>query len=222
MSVRNITDIPQARDLLTTTAKGVRERVEAAKAESLALDKTETDVKIGAAAVLQGIADDREPLIEEIGQLQGILDSIRSAAPAVVTPEPAPAPLPVPAPPAPAPEPEPEPAPAPLPVPAPPAPAPEPAADDLLAQEPAPGLEGPRFNANPRHWSLLQWLLAILGLFIGALVARITVGLVFWVANDPAAWIKTILGTVWYLGWIGVGFFGGGLIGYHLQNRRRN
>ena len=201
MSVRNITDIPQARDLLTTTAKGVRERVEAAKAESLALDKTETDVKIGAAAVLQGIADDREPLIEEIGQLQGILDSIRSAAPAVVTPEPAPAPLP---------------------VPAPPAPAPEPAADDLLAQEPAPGLEGPRFNANPRHWSLLQWLLAILGLFIGALVARITVGLVFWVANDPAAWIKTILGTVWYLGWIGVGFFGGGLIGYHLQNRRRN
>ncbi len=202
MSVRNIKQLPQTRGMLVATAKQVRERVAAVQAESLALAVAETDVRIGTAAVLQSIEDDRTPLDEEIGQLQAILNTIRPAAPVVVVPEPAP-----------------EPAPAPVPEPA-PAPVPEPAADDLLAQEPAPGPEGPRFNANPRHWSLLQWLLAILGLFIGALVAKMTVEILFWIANNPTAWIKDVLGTIWYVGWIGVGLFSGGLIGFRRQHRR--
>ncbi len=94
---------------------------------------------------------------------------------------------------------------------------PEPAAPAADEDEPDP--DNPRFNANPRQWRMLQWLLAILGLFIGALVAKMFLGFPFWIANNPATWVKAILGTVWYIALIGVGFFGGGLIGFRLQNR---
>ena len=93
MSVSNIKQVPQTRGMLVATANSVRERAEAAKAASLALDRLKTDVRVGAAAVLQSIDDERVPLDEEIGQLQGILDLVKKpTAPAVVNPEPAPEP----------------------------------------------------------------------------------------------------------------------------------
>ncbi len=211
MSVRNITNIPMARNTLTATAKSVRERAEAAKAASLELDKVETDVKIGAAAVLQSIADDREPLIEEIGQIQGILDSVRSAATAVATPEPepvpTPAPVPVPAPPAPTPEPEPVPAPAPVPVPAPPAPTPEPAS---------------RSQFNPREWNWSKyWWLIVLCTIIGIVFAD---RLGSWFAYDWYSRVGGVTMVILYVAhwviWPMAGFFGGGWWSTALEERR--
>ena len=190
MSVRNITNIPMARNTLTATAKSVRERAEAAKAASLELDKVETDVKIGAAAVLQSIADDREPLIEEIGQIQGILDSVRSAATAVATPEP-----------------EPVPTPAPVPVPAPPAPTPEPASRS-------------QFNPREWNWSKYWWLIVLCTIIGIVFADRLGSWFAYdWYSRVGGVTMVILYVAHWVI-WPMAGFFGGGWWSTALEERR--
>lgn len=66
------------------------------------------------------------------------------------------------------------------------------------------------FSLDPRDWGLLQWLPAVLGVFVTLGIATATKD---WFVND---WVKadddtliTMLSVVWIVVWIGFGFFGG-------------
>lgn len=63
---------------------------------------------------------------------------------------------------------------------------------------------------DPRGFSPVQWLLALLGLLVGLLVARFT-----WedVVEDLDGFVRAVIATIWWLGIMGIGFFGGGLLG---------
>ena len=110
-----------------------------------------------------------------------------------------------------------------------PAPAPAPVVTPVVAPAPAPVaapaapvnvVVNPPYNPNPRSWSLLQWVFGVVGLVIGLIAARLTMGFPLWIVPNPAEWLKTVFIIVWYIAWVGVLFCIGGLIGFRVENRR--
>lgn len=81
MSTRNIPQLAQIRGSLKATAGHVRDRSRAVADELSSLTRDEEDVRVGAAAVLQHIDDERQPLTEEADQLIGILRSALGTPP---------------------------------------------------------------------------------------------------------------------------------------------
>lgn len=72
----------------------------------------------------------------------------------------------------------------------------------------------PRRSALPA--SGLQWLLAVILGLIGFAIGWSTKGLI---TANIWEWTQILLGTVWVLALIGIGFYLGGLIGFLIQNR---
>jgi hypothetical protein len=91
--------------------------------------------------------------------------------------------------------------------------APRPAAPQP-ARQPTPVAREVRFVADPRTWGWgwLAWALAIIGLFVGLLVAKYTFGWLFWL-TDPVQWAGIVLSVIWWGGFAILGFFLGGEIG---------
>jgi len=79
---------------------------------------------------------------------------------------------------------------------------------------------GAHHPLNLSHWSLLQWILAILLALVGLLVAAQSFHVVAGIFGNPMDDLRTVLKFVWATGWMLLGFGLGGLIGYALDNRR--
>ncbi|MEK7602959.1 MAG: hypothetical protein AAB459_01810 [Patescibacteria group bacterium] len=105
-------------------------------------------------------------------------------------------------------------APAPVDTPTPPAPTPTtttPVA--VVAPDAAPRCPS---RLDPHHWGFLGWLFAIIGAIIGAVVASNT-----WspLVDDISGFGRGLLTTMWWIGLIGFGFFGGGALGCLIDDR---
>lgn len=213
MSTRNIPQLPQIRGQLQATAGHVRDRSRQVRAKLEELDRTEDDVRVGTAAVLQSIDDDRAESLEEAEQLAAILRQAagvessgdvsetspreNSDASATVFDQDEEGTEP-------------------------------PAAREAPRSEPAvvsPPTEvvvvTPRRNhSDPREWqdAPLAWILAILGALIGIVVASNT-----WedVVDDLDGFARSLIATLWWIGIVGIGFFGGGTLGSWLSCRFR-
>lgn len=78
-------------------------------------------------------------------------------------------------------------------------------------------VERRRNHIDPREWdSPLPWILAIIGALIGIVVASNT-----WedVVDDLDGFVRSLIATLWWIGIVGIGFFGGGTLGSWLSSR---
>lgn len=227
MSTRNIPQLPQIRGSLQATAGHVRDRARTVASALQELDRAEDDVRVGVAAVLQSIDDDRDPLLEEGEQLSSIIAAARQRRAENIEPIADPISEPV----APVVEPEPLAAPAAV-VPEPVVVEPvtqviEPEPQEAIGLPPAQEVDAPpaRNHFNPRGWNWLQWVLATLFAIIAFFIAKGTVG---WAISDLQVWdwlvptLQGVIGFLWYVLFIAVGFFGGALLGFVIWNRWQN
>jgi len=177
--------------------------------------------EIARRAIDQRHADNRAVLDEEAGQLRNMLNVTPSVT---TTPEPAPEPVVVtppaqPAEPVVASTPEPTTPSATVVIPV----APEPQeALGLPAAQTVPVTTVITYDPNPRKWTGLQWFLAIILGLVGLVIGLNTID---WLAGTMEQknwfeWIIAILGFVWVITWIGLGFFGGSWIGFKLTQQR--
>lgn len=71
-----------------------------------------------------------------------------------------------------------------------------------------------------RRWTRLQWVLAVIGLLIGVVVARATYD-PMWSNVHNDGW-HTLLVLLWFLALMAAGFFTGGWVGSLIDERRVN
>lgn len=76
----------------------------------------------------------------------------------------------------------------------------------------------PRSNHNPRHWRGLAWLLAVVGAFVGLIVARAT-AYPMWSDVHEDEW-HALFVVLWYLALVAAGFFSGGWAGASIEESR--
>jgi hypothetical protein len=229
MTTKNIKQIPQARGMVKAIAEDVKKRSLIVAGELGMLDKDEDDIRIGSAAMLQSIEDDRTPLAEEREQLISILAASRrdgGVADGPITINPPAQPVEEVVVPATA-----EPV-APINPPA------QPVEEVVVpATAPVEGTEvlnlGPttdvpaRFNRNPFTWGHGQWrsywwvivLCTIVTLFLAGVLWGAFVQDWFW--NHGSKWAAGALfaSIIYWLGAGLAGFFSGGYISYRLEER---
>lgn len=189
MSTEHIREEAEAaRKTLGQLARRAAARHREVQRELEGLATEEDNVLVGARGALRAIEDDRQVVVEELGQLVEILDApgdadnqVEPEVPIFVQPRPE------------------EPAPEPISTPAP--------ADDEHDDD----SDVVIINYwNPQTWSGIQWLLAIIGLMVGLMVASAT-----WdnLVNGINGFGRGLISTAWWLALSGLGFFGGGFIG---------
>jgi len=208
-----------ARASLGKLAAASRARAGEVRKELEGLEKETSNVLIGARGAVRAIEDDREVVLEELGQLKEILGT---AEPVSSTPPTPPVPPVQPPPVAVVPQPDVHPVPV---VPVTPVCHPDP---NPTQQQPAVIAPAPA-NANataiavvnqhdPRNWTGVQWLLALIGLLVGVMVWS------FWPEwpgrNIGNSGVKTFVNFVWFIAHGCVGFFIGGFIGSVIDRRR--
>jgi hypothetical protein len=69
---------------------------------------------------------------------------------------------------------------------------------------------------NPRDWSVLQWIMAFIGLIIGMLIARLTYHPVW---DDITGVGHNVAVFFWFVAIMGACFFAGGLLGSRLGRK---
>lgn len=85
--------------------------------------------------------------------------------------------------------------------------------------DPAP----PRNNRDPRTWRGIAWLLALVGAFIGLIVARFTYDPMWHAVKGASYGWFVVLVILWFVALILAGFFTGGWIGANREEvRERN
>lgn len=206
MTTQNIPQTAQVRGSLARLGQNAKTRSRALRDELTGLEQEQEVVLIGAATALQSIEDDRAALLEEGEQLSAILSRFNQpptpAQPASTAPATTPPAQPTVVPP-------------------------------IVQQTPVtptvvqPVIVAPAATpvvqnaANPRHWSWMQWFCAVIGAFVALLISLNT--------RDWFAGLADVHGTPdWFFraGWIVAvtvtGFFGGGLIGSLIDERRAN
>lgn len=212
MSTANIPGLTAQRAAARRTASNVRGRATSIRKELEDLEKEENDVHVAAAAMLEDIANDKDPLLEEAEELTRILGA-RTATPVQQRPVVATA-APV--------QPVTTPA-APVVVPpvvqqTPVTPAPVPTVTQPVVVVAPAATPAQRSVFDPRHWTFVQWLCAI----ILALVAlKIGLDTKDWLANrfdvhGKAAWFVQV---IWTIAVTATGFFGGGWLGRAITDR---
>jgi len=72
---------------------------------------------------------------------------------------------------------------------------------------------------NPRGWSWMQWLFAILGAFVALIVFSNTRGWLPDLADVSNGTLNWLFRAGWVIAGTAVGFFGGGLLGARLDQR---
>lgn len=196
MSTENIAEeAEEARRALGQAAAATRRRAQEVRDAMRGLDVERNNVVIGARAAMRSIDDENEELEEEVEQLRSILEGIDLAPrPTRMVPR-----------------------------------AEEEAAnDDDIIVQPAPPIptpvpvvnpdDAPRrpHRANPRRWRFWAWLFAIAGLLVCMMVASNS-----WepLVGDISGFGRGMLATCWWVGWTGLGFFGGGVIGSTIDDR---
>jgi len=176
-------------------AHEVRESAREVRDELRGLERERENVLIGYRATVRDIADEEEALLEEAEQIRSILDDI-PLSPRVsrLTP----------------------------------AAADENNDDDIIVVQPAPPTptpvpvvnpdDAPRrpHRANPRRWRFWAWVIGFAGLLVCMMVASNS-----WepLVGDISGFGRGMLATCWWVGWTGLGFFGGGVIGSTIDDR---
>lgn len=204
MSMDRVRDSAEnARRALGQLASDVRNARREAHNQLQGLDRETEHVLTGARAAVQAIDDQRQPLIEELGQLDGVLSPPPApAAPAPGSPDNVPT--------------QPD---TPVVHPEPPAePAPETPAPTAEANANASVHVSIGHRINPRNWGPWQWLGAFAGLIVAFLVWRTIPD---WAGqNIEDNTTQGIIDVLWAVAVLGFGFFGGGLLGWFIQSRR--
>jgi hypothetical protein len=191
MTMKNVEGTDDAREVLGTLADNVRARAEVASDLLRGLVIEATDVNIGARAALRAIDDEVEVLTEEAQQLAQV---VRHEPPAAPPPAAAPAPPVVVQPQA---------------VPVVIAPAADP--PTVVGGAPTPEPNEPGFW-HLRSWSILQWIMAIVGALIGLLVASQTNGFEHFHGLG-----RGFFAAAWFIVLIIAGFGIGGVVGFLLD-----
>lgn len=209
MSTHNIPGLQPGRNSLGRIARAVSTRATAVREALEAYDVEEENVRVGAAALLQSIDDERAPLAEEGEQLLAILEAGRRPATA-----PAPTPAPLPAPPVvvqqpnPAPivvaTPEPEPAPV------------APATTSVTTTTTTPTVHVARPN-----WGVAAWIAAIICGLAGLLIGANTREWIGDLADLHSGFGPWVLKALWIVGVTATGFYAGGFITSAVTNRAR-
>lgn len=198
MTTDNIPQVRQARGTAAKIGRDSRTRSREVQQGLAGLDTEEQEVREGQGVILQSIDDDRDALIEEGEQLIRARQRFTALpAPANDTPPPA-------------------------------------EADVVVVQQtpdnppPAATPAQPVQPTTTTRTTIVErvssvgwqaWLLGCIGAILGIIVAVFTYDPLFdEVGNDVG---RGLLIVLWFIAWIGAGFFGGGLLGARFANRRQ-
>lgn len=221
MSTTNIPGLNAQRAAARKTASNVRGRATQIRKDLDDLENEKNDVRVAAAAMLEDIANDEDPLLEEAEELTRILGAgtASPAQPAAAAPVAPAQPVATPATPIVVP-------PAVQQTPATPAPAPT-ATQPVAAVAPAPATQAlhPGSVRNWRNWTRIQWVLAIvLGIIAASIASQHRSNANNWagIHDGFAVWV---LRAIWILLFAALGFIVGGALGWSIQdghNQRAN
>lgn len=222
MSTHNLPGMHPGRNAMGRIAQAARTRAAAVRQGLEALDGEEENVRIGAAALLQSIDDDRAPLAEEGEQLLAILNAGRqqqTQAPQTETPAEQ---IPVivqqtPAPQIEATEPEPASV-APATTPEPVTTTPVPTSTQPLPAQPAQDRRSIR-RGDLLQWSLTTRVLALIGGIIGVTIGNGTRGWVGDLADLHSGFAPWALKALWIVAVSAVGYYTFGYFYEAVRNR---
>lgn len=205
MSTHNIPGLQPGRNSMGRIARAVSTRATQVREALEAYDLEEENVRVGAAALLQSIDDERAPLTEEGEQLLAILEA-GGRPPAPVAPATMPDPTPPPAPPVVVATPEPELFPV--------APATTPVTVHTTTTPTVVHVARP-------NWGTAAWITAIIGGIAGLIVGADTREWIGDLADLHSGFGPWALKALWIGGLTTTGFYAGGYIISTVTNRAR-